>query len=413
MVRRKVPFTAAFVAMATSAVLALSAMPAGASAPGVTSNTITLGLITSLTGPAASEYTGIVPAAQARVDLQNAKGGIDGRKIKLIVEDDGTNPTNNGTASSALLSKGVFGVINESAVAYGGYKILQQAGVPVTGGAYDGPEWNEQPNTNMFSISGPGDPKDPAYTNSANFVKAHGGTACGAVGYAISPSSIAAASGFLLACTKDGLKNAYFNNSLPFGSVNATTLALQLKAAGVDSLYLPLDENTNFAIMTALKQDGMNMKVVLNATGYGQDLITDTPAIAAAQGAWFSPAGTPVGLKTPATKAFQAALAKYAHYTGIPDFSWYEGWGGVDLMIEGLSVAGKNPTQSGFIKALHKVTNYDMGGLGSPVNFSLSHFGKAASTLCGYLTQFEGDAFVHPTKVCGTIIPNSDQIPSA
>ena len=413
MVRSMRSRAAAVLAAVTFGAVAFTAVPAGASAPGVTSKTITLGLITPETGPAGSEYTGIVPSAQARIALQNAHGGIDGRKIKLIVKDDQTSPATNQSASNALIAQGVFGVIDESPVAFGGYKVLQQQGVPVTGGAYDGPEWYEQPNTNMFSITGPESAKDPQYTNFATFTKAHGGKRCGSVGYAISPSSQAAASGYLFACQKAGLQKAYFNNTLPFGSVNVTTLALQLKAAHVDSLYLPLDENTNFAIMTALKQAGLNMKVILNATGYGQALLSDSSAVPDAQGAWFSPAGVPVELKTSATKTFQAALAKYAHYTGVPDFSWYEGWGGADLMIKGLQAAGKNPTQSGFISALHKVTNYNLGGLEPPVNLSLSAFGKAPKQLCGYLSQLKNDAFANTTKVCGTLLPNSDQQPSA
>ncbi len=386
---------------------------ASASTPGVTSKTITLGLISSFTGPAASEDDGIVKAAEARVDQQNAKGGIDGRKIKLIFEDDATSPATNATASSALITKGVFGVIDDSAVAFGGYKVLQKAGVPVTGGAYDGSEWYEQPNTNMFSIGGSADPKDPQYTTFAKFSKAQGGKKCGAVSYQISPSSTAAATGFLLACQRLGMTKAFLDTSLPFGSVNTTTLALQLKQAGVDTLYLPLDANTNFALMTALTQAGVKMKVILNATGYGQALIDDTSAISNVQGAWFSPTGAPTELKTPATKAFQAALAKYSHFTGVPDFSFYEAWGGVDLMITGLERAGKNPTQAGFIKALRKDASYDMGGLESPVDLTLKAFGKAAPQLCGYLTKFKGKTFVDPIKICGSLMPNSDQIPSA
>jgi len=386
---------------------------ASAAAPGITSKTITLGLITSLTGPSGPEDAGIIPAAQARIAQQNAEGGIDGRKIKLVTKDDQTNPATNQTASSALLSQGVFGVIDLSAVTFGGYKLLQQQGVPVTGGAYDGPEWYEQPNTNMFSFSGPGDAKDPAYALSANFAKAHGGTNCGSIGYSISPSSQASASGFEFACQHAGLKNAYLNTTVPFGSVNVTTLALQLKAANVNALYLPLDEVTNFALMTALKQAGVNMKVIISATGYGQALISDTSAVPDAQGAWFSAAAAPVELKTPATKSFQAALKKYVHYTGVPDFAWYEGWGATDLMIKGLELAGKNPTQQGFITALRKVDNYNLGGLENPVNLTLSHFGKAPNKQCGYLAQFEGTSFVHPQNVCGQILPNSDQLPSA
>jgi branched-chain amino acid transport system substrate-binding protein len=412
MLRRFGSRAAAMGAAITMIAVGFAASPAGASAPGVTSNSITLGLISSLSGPSASENDGVVAAVNARLDVQNAQGGVNGRKLKLVVKDDATNPATNEAASGSLLSS-ALGVMDLTPVAFGGYKVLEQAGVPVTGGAYDGPEWWEQPNTNMFSISGPADPKDPQYTNYASFSKSHGATRCGSVGYGISPSSQAAASGFVFACQKAGLTNAYLNNTLPFGSVNVTTLALQLKAANVNALYLPLDANTNFAILTALKQAGINMKVVINATGYGQPLIDDTSAVPDAQGAWFAPTGTPVELKTTATKAFQAALAKYAHFTGVPDFSYYEGWGAADLMIQGLKGAGKNPTQSSVISALQKLKAYDTGGLEPPVNLTLSHFGKAAKTLCGYLAQFKGSTFANPTKVCGTMIPNSNQQPSA
>ena len=386
---------------------------AEASTPGITANTITLGLITELTGPGAAPGTGMVRAAEARIDEQNAEGGIYGRKIKLIAVDDQTNPITDKTATAALISKGVFGVIDDSAVTYGGYKLLQQTGVPVTGGAYDGPEWYELPNTNMFSISGPGDAKDPQYDNFAVFAKDHGGTKCGAVGYGISPSSQASASGFVLSCEREGLRNAFLDTTVPFGTLDVTSLVLQIKDSGANVLWLPLDGNTNSAIMTGLKQAGVKMKVVMNATGYGQVLLNDSGAVPAAQGAWFLATGVPIESKTPATEAFQSALAKYAHYTGVPDFTWYEGWGGADLMIKGLELAGKNPTQSAFIAELHKVTDYSANGLFGPVNFSLSAFGKAPKTLCEYFVQLKGDAYRHPTEVCGAILPNSDQLPNA
>ena len=82
-------------------------------------------------------------------------------------------------------------------------------------------------------------------------------------------------------------------------------------------------------------------------------------------------------------------------------------------MLTGLKLAGKNPTRAGFISALHKVTNYTTGGLQLPVSFSMKAFGKTPSPLCLYLVKLEGHAFVDPTKVCGPVLPNSDQLASA
>ena len=51
-----------------------------ASAPGVTANTITIGLVTSETGAGAPYFFDSPDGAQARFDVENAKGGVGGKK---------------------------------------------------------------------------------------------------------------------------------------------------------------------------------------------------------------------------------------------------------------------------------------------------------------------------------------------
>jgi ABC-type branched-subunit amino acid transport system substrate-binding protein len=80
--------------------------------PGVTSSTITLGTTQPLTGPAAPGYSKISAAMTAYFDFVNASGGVNGRKIKLIVDDDGYNPTNTATKTRELVLKdGVFAMV--------------------------------------------------------------------------------------------------------------------------------------------------------------------------------------------------------------------------------------------------------------------------------------------------------------
>ena len=384
-----------------------------ASAPGISTSTIKIGLITSLTGSASSEYIGLPKAVQARVDSANAAGGVDGRQLQVVTCDDASTPTGNATCAQSLNSKGVFGIIAESAFTFGGYRYMQQQGIPVTGGAYDGPEWGQQPNTNMFSFGGPLDPKDPQYTQPAQLMKQAGVTSIATFGYGVSPSSSDAAKGAAFAAKYVGIKVGYLNTSLPFGTVDVTALSLAMKQAHVDGVDMAMDENTNFAILTSAKQSGITFKVAISATGYGQTLLNDPSAVQAGQGVYFPPVAAPVELKTPATMAMQAAFAKYASYTGIPDFQWYEGWLSADLMIKGLQVAGTNPTRSSFISSLHQVSNYDGGGLlAAPVSFSLATFGQAAPTLCGWYAILQGSQFLIANggkAVCGTLIPNSNQ----
>jgi ABC-type branched-subunit amino acid transport system substrate-binding protein len=84
---------------------------------------------------------------------------------------------------------------------------------------------------------------------------------------------------------------------VPFGTLNVTSLVLQIKDSGANVLWLPLTGATNSAIMAGLNQAGGKMKVIINATGYGQVLLNDTSVIPAAQGAWFLATGVPSSRK--------------------------------------------------------------------------------------------------------------------
>ncbi len=59
---------------------------------------ITIAYITDVTGQAGSE-NGTSPAAfEARLDMQNAEGGVNGHKLVPLVIDDQTNPSEITTA---------------------------------------------------------------------------------------------------------------------------------------------------------------------------------------------------------------------------------------------------------------------------------------------------------------------------
>jgi ABC-type branched-subunit amino acid transport system substrate-binding protein len=57
--------------------------------PGVSAKTIRLGALTDLTGPYATLGKSIVQAQQMWADETNAKGGICGRKVEIVVKDHG------------------------------------------------------------------------------------------------------------------------------------------------------------------------------------------------------------------------------------------------------------------------------------------------------------------------------------
>lgn len=79
----------AMIAVAGLAILVAAAT--GAIAQGITGDTIVLGTTTPMSGPA-SFFKDITLAAQAYFAWVNEQGGVNGRKIKLLVRDDGYQP---------------------------------------------------------------------------------------------------------------------------------------------------------------------------------------------------------------------------------------------------------------------------------------------------------------------------------
>ena len=84
---RKKGFAAASAVIAIAG-LALTSVPAQAAEPGVTSNSVKLGITVPMTGIAAPGYSKVAPAMKAYFDYVNANGGINGRRIQLVIEDD-------------------------------------------------------------------------------------------------------------------------------------------------------------------------------------------------------------------------------------------------------------------------------------------------------------------------------------
>ena len=84
-----------FTASAVLAIVGLvaTAIPAQAKEVGVSSTEIKLGMTLPLTGTASLGYNKIPGAAKAYFDYLNANGGINGRKVTLVVKDDRYVPT--------------------------------------------------------------------------------------------------------------------------------------------------------------------------------------------------------------------------------------------------------------------------------------------------------------------------------
>jgi branched-chain amino acid transport system substrate-binding protein len=409
--RRRVSQRAAAV-VAACTVLAACGSSGGSSSVSASrptgSKTITIGLISDQSGAASSSFVTDVKGVSAYVDRINAAGGVDGYKIKYVVGDTTSTPTGALTAAQKLVQQdNVFAIIEDSSVFFGAEPWLLQAGIPVVGSAVDGPYWSDPKDTNLFAASGVNN-EDYMSLGLGRFMKAQGVTSCASIGYSNSVSSQLTAEGFIKSCQAAGLKSGYLNTQIPLGSTNVGPIALAIKNAGVDGLYLPVIPNTAFALVIALHLLGVKLKTALLATGYGGDLLASKPAVQAGQGLDFSTAGAPAEAGTAATAQRAADLAKVA-VTGDPTFAEMEGYLVMSAFVAGLRAAGANPTRQSFMKAIGKISNFDADGLLVPNKIAFHNY--APSSSCVWVVQLKGEKFsvVPGTPICAPLVKFSNQ----
>jgi len=90
----------------------LAAATAVAQTQGISKTEIVLGSIQDMSGPLASYSKPLVNGMRMRIDEINEEGGINGRKLRLIVEDSGYDPKKGVLAAQKLVQKDqVFAVI--------------------------------------------------------------------------------------------------------------------------------------------------------------------------------------------------------------------------------------------------------------------------------------------------------------
>jgi branched-chain amino acid transport system substrate-binding protein len=379
----------------TLAVMSLTAL-SGATSASSTNSPITVALITSETGLAGPEYGDAPLGFLARIAVQNAQGGVNGHKIVPLVIDDQSSPTTVVNGVDDAISKGAIGIVSDSPVFFLAARKAQQAGIPVTGGSFDGPEWGTPPYTNMFAAdSGSVDPKFPVNTDFSSFLRAHGGTVIGSYAYGVSPTSVRGATSAADAFKSEGGKVGVLETSIPFGSVAFTPEALVAKQKGVNAVFAAMDANSNVALASALAQAGVKPKAVVFPTGYSPSLLS-SPAWSTLQGDYFVAEFRPADVPNAATEQLTAALQKYEHRppSQFYDYGIAEAWIGADLMLKGIGLAGANPTSTQVIHSLRGIKSYDAGGLlGQSTDYS-TNFGHDPVRSCLWYLQAEKKGFV-------------------
>jgi ABC-type branched-subunit amino acid transport system substrate-binding protein len=352
-------------------IAALLPRPAGAE-PGVTYDRILLGQAAVFSGPAAQLGIQMRNGIRAYLDYVNAKGGVHGRKLELITEDDRYEQSVAPSASNKLIEEHrVFALLGyvgtPTGVAH--LPVVTQAKVPLVG-MFTGAEVLRVPfNRYVFHV------RASYYDETEKIVEqvlSTGGQKI-AVFYQDDAYGEAGRKGTELALERRKMK-IHSTGTVERNTVKVEQAAKTIHTSQPDAVVM-VSAYTSIAAFVREMQKLGSGATFYNVSFVGSKALADALGKDGVGVAISQVVPFPWGTAVPVVKEYQQ-LAKKAGYTDY-NFSALEGFLCAKVMVEGLRRAGKSPTRDGLVEALEKMNDVDLGGFYisySPMNRAGSKF---------------------------------------
>ena len=327
---------------------------------GVTADSIVFGQAAVLEGPASALGRGMRTGLQAAFDEINRTGGVHGRKLKLVSEDDGYEPSRAITATKKLIEQDkVFALVGPvgTPTSAAAQPIATAAKVPFIG-AFTGASFLRNPKLeNVINVRASYDAETEAWlkhlTEDLNIQKI-------AIFYQDDAFGRAGLSGVQKAMDKRGMK-LLAEGTFERNTVAIKTALLTLKRAEPEAVvmvgpYKPCAEFIKLAHKIEFNPVFVNISFV-GATALAKELGPDGKGVIVSQVVPF-----PWDASLKAVADYQAAI-KATDPKAEPEFVSLEGYLVGRLAIAALEKTGRNPTRESLLKTIKQTGSFDIGGL--------------------------------------------------
>jgi branched-chain amino acid transport system substrate-binding protein len=332
-----------------------------------------IGYITDLSGPLAGSYTPTWEGFDLYMKALNDRGGINGRKVKVVLDDDGLRADRSvAAAKKQVESEDVLGVFGLSLSSTHGPVIaeMRKAGVPVV--------------TSFSAVLDALPPAKPLYYSTGVMFEV-AGEAIGTLSQRIAPK------GKVVGMTFDsvGGRAAMLHNKLvaeklgyswgevifPVRTADFTPFAQSAAAMKPDIVVGHYGAEQNLGMITALRAAGYAGPYVIASYG-ASELTVKQAAEQSGSGAniYMVSRYAPLSEGAPGLAALKAAASKYniANPTSMHVTGWMLG----AVAAEALRKCGPNCTREGLDKAIQSVKVDTEGLTGGAIEMSANdHYG--------------------------------------
>lgn len=337
----------------------------GATDVGVTATTITVGNVSTLTGPVPGLFAGAVYGTQAAVAYINSLGGIYGRTLKLEVRDDQFDTGQNRAATIDLIGKafafaGSFSLYDDAAVSE-----IKTSNIVDTSYSLSN---TRRAIPNNFSVQ----PGHKGWRlGPLNYFKRKFPNAISKVGtvYGDVPASKDSYLGWKQAAESVGYHIVYERGIQPTES-QFTADVVRMRNQGVKMVYLSASDYKATARL-AKEMAAQNVSVdafVSGGVAYDPNFITfGGPATNGVYSEQQMSMYDGEDASLPEVKLFNDWVNRVK--PGYkPDLFAVFGWGSVRLLADALKAAGPKITRASVNDAIRKLGQYDVHGLIAPAN---------------------------------------------
>jgi branched-chain amino acid transport system substrate-binding protein len=324
---------------------------------GVTQDTIVLGQAAVFTGPAAQLGIQMRNGIKAHFDYINGKGGVHGRKLQLVTEDDGYEAVRAPVATKKLIDEHkVFALIGYvgTPTTVAAMPVFTQAKVPLVG-PFTGAEALREPfNRYIFHV------RASYYDETEKIVEqvlSTGGKNI-AVFYQDDNYGLAGLKGTEIAMAKRGLK-IQATGTVERNTVKVENAVKTIHASQPDAVVM-ISQYTSCAEFIRQMHKAGSGAQFYNVSFVGSKALADALGKDGVGVGISQVVPFPWGTALPVVKEYQQQARK-AGFTDY-NFSAMEGFLAAKVTVEGLRRAGKNLTREGFIDAMEKMNDVDLGG---------------------------------------------------
>ena len=297
---------------------------------------VKIGLMCPLTGKWASEGQDMKNIVSLLADEVNAKGGINGRQVKIVVEDDAGDPRTAALAAQKLASAGVVAVIGTygSAVTEASQNILDEAQLVQIGTGSTSVRLTEKGLPLFFRTS----PRDDAQGRAAAAAIVKGGYKAVALLHDNSSYAKGLAEETKAILDKDGVKVVFYDALTP-GERDYTAILTKLKSAKPDLVFFTGYYPETGMLLRQKKEMGWPVPMMGGDAANHQDLVK-IAGNEAAEGYFFISPPLPQDMDTAEAKAFLDAFK--AKFNTVPVSVWALLAGDAFKVIEAALAAGND-----------------------------------------------------------------------